>query len=193
MRLSRLSLCLIPLLAISCSTVRIVPERTGPSQASEPGLLPPPVRGDRARTQGFPPADSDGYRPPERIAVLLPMSGSLAPAAAGVRDGFLAAYYAENRSRPVVKFYDSLGTASGAQAAYDKAMADGAQMLVGPLSRDEVNAIANQVNGSVPMITLNRGSNLPAPGTTSFALLPDEEGVAAANRLADRGLSSNAR
>jgi len=189
MRLRTLSLTLLPLLLIGCSTVRVVSERPGSSQ-SEPGLLAPPVRGDHARTQDFPPADGDGYRPPARVAVLLPLSGSLAPAATGVRDGFLAAYYAEGRARPTVKFYDSLGTGIGAQSAYDKAIAEGAQMIVGPLARDEVNAISANADGRVPMITLNRGSRQPPPGTTSFALLPDDEGVAAANRLVDRGLTS---
>ena len=186
MRLRQLSLCLLPLLLIGCSTVRVTPAQTG-AQAGDQG---PSVRGDRARTQDFPPGDSDGYRPPARLAVLLPMTGTLAPAAAGVRDGFLAGYYAENRRRPVIKFYDSLGTGSGAQSAFAKAIAEGAQMIVGPLTRDEVNAISAQADGSVPIITLNRGNKSPPAGTTSFALLPDEEGAAAANRLVDRDLSN---
>jgi outer membrane PBP1 activator LpoA protein len=190
MRLPLLSSCLIPLMLISCSTVRVMPERPGNGHATAPGELPPMVRGDRARTQDFPPAEGEGYRPPARLAVLLPMTGSLAPAAAGVRDGFLAAYYAENRSKPVVKFYDSQGTGSGAQAAMAKAIAEGAQMIVGPLTRDEVSAVLAQDNGGLPMITLNRGNKLPPVGSTSFALLPDEEGAAAANRLADRGVTS---
>jgi outer membrane PBP1 activator LpoA protein len=40
------------------------------------------------------------------------------------------------------------------------------------------------------LITLNRGSKLPPPRTSSFALLPDDEGTAVANRLANRGLKS---
>jgi len=181
---SRLSLlCLLPLLVIGCSTVKVAPTpKAGPAG--------PPVRIDKANAQDFPAGESDGYRPPARLAVLLPMTGSLAPAAAGVRDGFLAAYYAESRRRPVVKFYNTQGTGSGAQAAMDKAIAEGAQMIVGPLSRDEVNAIHDRVDGSMPLITLNRGSKLPPARTSSFALLPDDEGEAAANRFANRGLKS---
>lgn len=47
-----------------------------------------------------PPADHDGYRPPMRLGVLLPLSGNLATAAAPVRDGLLAGYYGERRNRP---------------------------------------------------------------------------------------------
>ncbi len=184
MRFVRLSFCLMLLVLAACSTVRVAP--TAPRDAD----LSPPVREDRPRTDAFPPADSDGYRPPSKVAVLLPMTGSLAPAAAGVRDGFLAAYYAEARRRPTVKFYDTHGTGGGAQSALDRARADGAQMIVGPLGRDEVSAVAGAADGSIPIITLNRGAKSPPLGTTAFALLPDEEGAAAADRMADRGIKS---
>ena len=182
MRPSLLTLCLLPALLIGCSTVQVSPVRQL-EQTPMPGVVAS-ARGDRADTTAFPPADVDGYRPPERLAVLLPMSGALAAPAAGVRDGFLAAYYAETRRRPLVKFYDSLGTGQGAQAALSRALADGAQMIVGPLTREEVNAISG--NPGVPMIALNRGSQPVATGGTSFALLPDQEGAALANRLLPR-------
>jgi outer membrane PBP1 activator LpoA protein len=177
----------LPLLLAACSTVHVMPSATAPGAVAGAGVpgAPVAVRTDRAATDGFPAADSDGYRPPERMAVLLPMTGSLAAPSAGVRDGFLAAYYAETRRRPVVRFYDSLGTGSGAQAALARALADGAQLVVGPLTRVEVNAIGAGA-GAVPMIALNRGSHAPVPGSTSFALLPDDEGAAAAVRLLQR-------
>ena len=189
MRLKLLSLCLLPILLAACSTVRVVPAESHPAEGMNPELQPP-VRSDRAATRDFPPGDSDGYRPPARLAVLLPITGSLSAAAAAVRDGLLAAYYAEKRPRPVVRFYDSQGTGAGAQAAAAKAIADGAQMIVGPLTREEVSALAAQSAGRVPMIALNRGSQSPPPGTTSFALLPDDEGRAAALRLQQRKLGS---
>ena len=189
MRLKLLSLCLLPILLAACSTVRVVPVGSHPVEVINPDLQPP-VRSDRAATRDFPPGDSDGYRPPARLAVLLPLTGSLSAAAAAVRDGLLTAYYAEKRARPVVRFYDSQGTGAGAQAAAAKAIADGAQMIVGPLTREEVGALAAQSAGRVPMIALNRGSQSPPAGTTSFALLPDDEGRAAALRLQQRKLGS---
>ena len=45
------------------------------------------------------------------------------------------------------------------------------------------------VDGSVPIITLNRAGKTPL-GTTAFALMPEEEGEAAAERLLARRLSS---
>jgi outer membrane PBP1 activator LpoA protein len=178
-----LTLCLLTAALAACSTVRVSPVR-GPGDDA-PST---PARADRADTNLFPPADDDGYRPPAKMAVLLPLTGSLGSAGASVRDGFLAAYYGESRRRPDVRFYDTRGTGGGAQDAATRAVADGAQMLVGPLGRDEVNAIAMPAGKHVPWIALNRGSRPPGAGNTSFALLPDEEGTAAAERLLERGL-----
>jgi outer membrane PBP1 activator LpoA protein len=138
-------------------------------------------------TSAFPAAEPDGYRPPTRLAVLLPR-GNFSSASAGVRDGILAAYYGEHRRRPTIKFYDSTGTADGARKALAKAVAEGAQMIIGPLAREEVSGVFENDRAGVPIIALNRGQNPPPPGNASFALLPDEEGFAAADRLADRGL-----
>ena len=107
-----------------------------------------------------PPADSDGYRPPVKLAVLLPMSGNLAVAATPVRDGFLAGYYGEARRRPDVSFYDTAG-AGGALAAYDQAAAEGNDFVVGPLGRDEVNALFAKGALPVPVLALNRGDASP--------------------------------
>lgn len=133
-----------------------------------------------------PAAERDGYRPPMRVAVLLPLSGSLATAAAPVRDGFLAGYHNESRRRPDVQFYD---TAAGASSAYDRAVADGRDFVVGPLGRDEVGALFNKATLSVPVLALNRAASNPPSGAASFSLSPEDEGMAAAEAL----LARNAR
>lgn len=134
----------------------------------------------------LPPAEADGYRPPERLAVLLPLSGPLAAAGRSVRDGVMAAYYAETRRRPQVRFYDTAG-ADGVSRALMQARTDGAQMLLGPLTRDEVNTLFGTADLDLPTIALNRGAVPPPPGSTAFAMAPEEEGAAVADRLIDRG------
>jgi len=133
--------------------------------------------------QGRPAADGDGYRPPRKIAVLLPLSGDLATAAAPVRDGLLAGYYGERRRRPDIEFLDTAGTSGGALAAYDRAIAAGADLVVGPLGRDEVDAIYRRSDLAVPVLALNRGSDLPPAGTAAFSLAPEDDGIAAAEYL----------
>lgn len=134
-----------------------------------------------------PPADSDGYRPPLRLAVLLPLSGDLAAAAAPVRDGFLAGYYGEPRQRPEVVFYDTLGTVAGALTAYDRAVGMGHDFVVGPLTRESVSALFGRAELPVPVLALNRGTVSPPAGNASFSLSPEDEGLAAAELLLDRG------
>jgi outer membrane PBP1 activator LpoA protein len=183
MRPIRLSAALFTLLLASCATVKVAPQR------GEDGMPPPPTRSDQARTDDFPAADNDGYRPPARLALVLPASGSAAAAGNSVRDGFFAAYYAETRRRPVVKVYDSQGTGAGALAAVARARSEGAQMIIGPLTREEVAAVTGDAEGSLPIVALNRAGK-PPQGTTAFALQPEEEGVAAAERLLARKLRS---
>ena len=135
-----------------------------------------------------PAAERDGYRPPRKLAVLLPMTGQLATAASSVRDGLLAAYYAERRERPELVFYDTLGTSAGAVAARDRAIAEGADQVLGPLGRDEVSSLF-QGTQAAPLLALNRGNTAPPENAGDFSLAPEDEGSAAADYL----LSRNAR
>ncbi|WP_460830362.1 penicillin-binding protein activator [Lysobacter humi (ex Lee et al. 2017)] len=134
-----------------------------------------------------PAADRDGYRPPVKLAVLLPLSGSLAGAARPVRDGFLAGYYGEGRRRPDIRFYDTAGTPAGALSAYDRAAGDGVDFIVGPLGRDEVAALFGRGTLPVATLALNRGTQSPPQGHASFSLSPEDEGLAAADFLLGRG------
>ncbi|KAF1729066.1 LppC family lipoprotein [Pseudoxanthomonas mexicana] len=153
--------------------------------------LPLPRPFDRGAQWRFdagnrPPADSDGYRPPVKLAVLLPLSGNLATAAAPVRDGLLAGYYGERRRRPEIQFYDPTGTAAGATAAYARATAEGADFVVGPLGRDEVSALFQQPELATPMLVLNRGTVAPPDGKAGFSLAPEDDGIAAAEYVLAR-------
>ncbi|UNK59092.1 penicillin-binding protein activator [Pseudoxanthomonas daejeonensis] len=132
------------------------------------------------------PAAADGYRPPRKLAVLLPLSGQLATAAGPVRDGLLAGYYAESRARPPITFYDTTGTPAGALAAYAKAVADGNDFVIGPLGRDDVGAVFAQPEVRVSTLALNRGNVAPPPGNIAFSLAPEDDGIAAADYLLAR-------
>lgn len=149
--------------------------------------LPRPFdRGGAFGTGTRPPADADGYRPPLKLAVLLPLSGDLSRAAVPVRDGLLAGYYGEARRRPEIVFYDTAGTPLGAITAYQRATAEAADLVLGPLGRDEVSALFRQPL-PVPVLALNRGNVDPPDGSASFSLAPEDEGAAAADFITSRG------
>jgi outer membrane PBP1 activator LpoA protein len=131
-------------------------------------------------------AGADGFRPPLKLAVLLPLSGQLAVASGPVRDGLLAGYYAEQRARPAINFFDTGGTPAGATAAYARAVAEGHDFVIGPLGRDEVSAVFAQSDLPVSSLALNRGSVAPPPGHLAFSLAPEDDGIAAADYLLAR-------
>ena len=128
---------------------------------------------------------------PQRIAVLLPLSGNYQAQAAAVRDGIMAAYYqvAANVKPPSLTLYDSGTTPGQALTAYQKAVADGANMVIGPLIKDAVAAVANQGSLPVPVLALNyldAGKAGPAD-FYQFGLLPEGEAEQAAERAVAEG------
>jgi outer membrane PBP1 activator LpoA protein len=83
--------------------------------------------------------ESEGYAPPQRVALLLPLNAQLAAVAGSIRDGFLAAYFAsDDQHRPEIRIYDSGKTPADGVAAYREAVTDGADHVVGPLQRESV-------------------------------------------------------
>ncbi len=177
-------LCAV-LLGAGCATVQV-------TQPAAPTQDTPEQDNRRAAHWQFdatrPPAERDGYRPPAKLAVLLPLSGSLATAAGPVRDGLLAGYYAEQRRRPELVFYDTGSTGAGATAAYAKAVAEGADQVVGPLGREEVDAAFRSVQATAPMVALNHGTGTPPANAASFSLAPEDDGAGAADFLLARSV-----
>ena len=126
-----------------------------------------------------------------KIALLLPSSGPLAPAARAVQDGVLAAYFSDREStRPELVLVDSGETPESGLAAYKKAIELGAERVIGPIAREQVSAIFQSSDAVLPSLALNfaDASILPPQGSFQFALLPEEEAVAAAEHMFERGM-----
>ena len=126
---------------------------------------------------------------PAHIAVLLPLSGNYQAAADAVRDGVLAAYYSAGSSAPpAVALYDSGSSADSARAAYRQAVADGANMVLGPLTKDTVSGIAALSSLAAPVLALNYlDAGKTMPGLYQFGLLPEDEAAQAAERAVADG------
>jgi outer membrane PBP1 activator LpoA protein len=89
-----------------------------------------------------------------------------------------------------VRVYNSHGTADGAIKAYQQAVGDGAQLIVGPLTRGEVAAVFSQKNLPVPLLALESSRRQATAGndTSEFGLLPETEGAQAADHMVERGV-----
>ncbi|HZP65280.1 MAG TPA: penicillin-binding protein activator [Rudaea sp.] len=134
----------------------------------------------------------EGYRASHAIALLLPTEGGLKAVAQAIRDGFLAAHFADqNADRAPVRVYDSGGTAQDAVAAYAKAVSDGADRIVGPLTREAVSAVFAQGRLAVPVLALNQPEHgeTPPAGSAAFGLAPDTEAAQVAEHMLERGFT----
>jgi len=123
-------------------------------------------------------------QPVSHVALLLPVSGRQASAATTIRDGFMTAWFqAPVASRPRVRLYDT-GAVSIADALA-RAAQDGADFIVGPLTREEVAAAADFANVRLPMLALNflPADRAPPPTLFQFALSPEEEARLVAQRV----------
>ncbi len=111
---------------------------------------------------------------PARIALLLPLSSPQRIEALAIRDGFMAAHLrGPHGADTTVRVYD---TARGSQQAYLKAQLDGADFIVGPLLKPEVDQVIGEA-GFVPTLALNFATK---DGTFlrsfyQFALAPEDE------------------
>ncbi|HVT31278.1 MAG TPA: penicillin-binding protein activator [Rhodanobacteraceae bacterium] len=136
-------------------------------------------------------AEPEGYAPPQHVALLLPLGAQLAAVSQSIRDGFLAAYFASDEAkRPDVRIYDAGKTPADAVAAYDAAVADGADRVVGPLQREAVGELFHH-DLSTPVLALNHPDTgeIPPAGSAEFGLLPDSEGAQVADHMRERGIA----
>lgn len=131
---------------------------------------------------------TEGYRPSHSLAVLLPLSGPLSGAGHAVLDGVLAAHFEQRGERPKVLVLDTAGSADSAVAAYQRAIDASAERVLGPLDRDAVTALFALEQHPLPILALNRSGLPPPPGSASYALSPEDEAVAAAERMLGKGL-----
>lgn len=118
------------------------------------------------------------------VALLLPMQGAIASAGESVRDGFMAAWYGSGEQRPAVRVYDTGETTDALQAAYQRALDDGAEFIIGPLRKTDVSHLAAQEQPGVPILALNYlDDHETAPfNLFQWGLAPEDEARQAAER-----------
>ena len=121
----------------------------------------------------------------DRITLLLPLTSDYAQAAAAVRDGFLA-MDAANRSpnKPKVSVIDTGADPAQTITAYNSAVKDGAQLIVGPLGLEAVDNVVRKTSLDVPTLLLSHATDDIDPGKTAFqfGLPPEQEAQQVAER-----------
>ncbi|WP_158675412.1 penicillin-binding protein activator [Thiohalobacter thiocyanaticus] len=131
-------------------------------------------------------------RYPEQVGVILPLSGRLAEAGEAIRNGLLTAHYNLELEgpRPALRFYDIGEDPGRAWSLYQQAIREGAQFVIGPLSKDSVAQLARAGRLDVPVLALNWLPETPAgelpANLYQFSLAPEDE----ARQVAERAYHS---
>ncbi len=120
---------------------------------------------------------------PNKVALLLPLSGPLSGPGNAVRDGFMAAAKS-NENNTEINAYD---TDKGDVAElYQKAISEGAEYVVGPLTKNQVAAVA-KIDHPVPTLLLNDADVNLQDNTYLFGLSPLSEASQVAIKARSKG------
>jgi len=111
----------------------------------------------------------------QQIAVLLPLNSKYKHQAKAIQDGMMSAFYSQQVDRPKIQFYDV--NADNVSQQYQQAVYAGADYVVGPLMKDNIQRLVAARNYlPVPTLALNI-----MPETTAvknlyqFSLSPEDE------------------
>lgn len=122
--------------------------------------------------------------PPQRVALLLPLSGPLAAAGKAVRDGFVSAYL-HNEGQVEVEVFDS--NAQPIEQAFGQIEQWQADVVLGPLAKGNLERI-NALNPSMPVLGLNYLAKNQPTSNNLFQLglaIEDEADTLVARLVAD--------
>lgn len=118
------------------------------------------------------------------IALLLPLTGNLSSTADTIRDGFIAASQLHDRNKghaPQISVIDTHNDQQIAKA-YDTAISQGADMIVGPLTKNGVEQITKLASGNTPILALNYIDQSTPTNVFQLGLSPEDEARQAAER-----------
>ena len=122
------------------------------------------------------------------IALLLPLkSKDYGSAADAVQQGFLAAANHQRQILPI-RIYSDFDENNNVVAVYRQATASGAQVVVGPLTRSGVSALAAEQFIPVPTLALNIVEEKPAQLMYFFGMAAETEARQAAQLAKRQGL-----
>jgi branched-chain amino acid transport system substrate-binding protein len=127
---------------------------------------------------------------PVKVGLLLPLSGPNAELGKAMLDAAEMALFENGGERLTLVPRDTKGTAGGAADAAHAAIADGAEMILGPLLAAEVEAVKPiAADAHINVIAFSTVTRLAGGNTFLMGFLPKEEVVREVGFARDRGLA----
>lgn len=120
---------------------------------------------------------------PEKIAVLIPLSGRLRSAGDSVRDGIIAAHLADKENKNTeLQFFDTNQNQDIAQL-YQQAIASGASSVIGPLTKSNLEQLEKTVSIDIQTLALNFTDNtLNNSNLSKLGLSANDDALLASNQ-----------
>jgi len=107
-----------------------------------------------------------------RVGMLLPLSGKYKNLGENLRNAGLLAQFDINSDSFELLFYDTKGTADGAKEAFNQAIDENVQIILGPVLAEEVGAVRRARSGrDVPVISFTSDTDKVGKGVYTMALL----------------------
>jgi branched-chain amino acid transport system substrate-binding protein len=113
-----------------------------------------------------------------KVALILPLSaqGNAGSTAQSMRSAAEMALAEFNNPDVQLLVKDDGGTGAGAQIAADQALAEGAEIILGPLFAQSVSAVGQVARArGIPVIAFSTDAGVAAPGVNLLSFLPETE------------------
>jgi branched-chain amino acid transport system substrate-binding protein len=164
-----------------CAPEPIVPAPLAPPQPAY-GPPPPPVPQPAAPVATAPAG-------PAKVALLVPLSGPNAGLGNAILDAAQMALFDTGAEQLTLVPRDTHGTPAGAAAAARSAVADGVNLILGPLLAAEVEAVKPIARDAhVNVIAFSTVTDLAGGGIYLMGFLPRQEAVREVSYARQRGL-----
>lgn len=152
-----------------------------------PGGPPQPPGSVPGAPPGSPPPGAAG---PVKVAVLLPLSGANADLGKSMLEAAQMALFTTGNDRLTLVPRDTGGTPDGAAGAARAALAEGAQLIIGPLLAAEVDAVKPvAAEGKVNVIAFSTATQLAGENVFLMGFLPRQEVAREVSFARERGLA----
>lgn len=125
----------------------------------------------------------------QKIYLLLPLSGKFAESSKAIRDGFLSSYAYANENRVTNSVSVNVIDTSNGNIAdhYQRATKEGANFIVGPLTKTDITELSKTQKFEVPTLALSEVSGLVAPNLFHIGLSQHEEAAQVASHALQEG------
>ncbi|MBW4033984.1 MAG: penicillin-binding protein activator [Proteobacteria bacterium] len=174
LRLTLATVAATSLLLSSCTE----PAPTLPGVTPATGIAPPPAAPDSGRTSG-------------PVALLVPLSGPLAAIGQSIEQSVKLAFTAPGA--PALDVRDTGGTPQGAAAAAQAAIAAGDGLILGPLTKNDTQAVAPIAHAAnVNVLAFTNDETVAAPGVWPLGVSPGQQVRRVVSYAADHGRTRTA-